>query len=73
MSFQTKKREIHKSKYSPRKWTQSFSTGSKSFLLIDSYLMFSQNFILAGRGHFEELQLKDDLSDLSQIWSVERL
>ena len=35
--------------------------------------MFSQNFIFAGWGHFKELQLKSDLSDFSQVWSVERL
>jgi hypothetical protein len=35
--------------------------------------MFSRNFIFAGWGQFEELQLKGDLSDFSQIWSVERL
>jgi len=51
---------------------QPFPTVSKSFLLIDSSLMFSQNCIFAGWGHFEELQLKGNLSNISQIWPVEK-
>jgi hypothetical protein len=36
-------------------------------------VLFSQNSIFAGWGHFEEVQLKGDLSDFSQIWSVEKI
>lgn len=48
MSVKAQKTKIKKSTHSPRKWIQPFSTGSKSFLLIDRLLIFSENFIFAG-------------------------
>ena len=44
--------------------------GSGSCLCSENYFqaLYSETLIFAWRGHFQELQLNNDLADFSQIW-----